>query len=297
MNNDFNLARLQELNINQSKEYIKEYFIPLIDGNHAFKLKGKWIIYNKETLKDVFFNRMNDEINRFYFREYNRILIPVKDKSKPLFYDDYINFDYHQEELILKPYNFILNEFILKQQGLLSVKPSDLFKQYQDYSNDTLMKKDQFVKLLNEVKIKTVKSGTNVYKYSYEELLDIGITNEWLFKDKKDIENELLRDEITNLKSRINELEKLSEERAKSLAFSSLCESDKPPGGLSSLENVETIEVKEVCVGTEDYEDNEDDETEVEVEIKDIAVENENKNESVADDDDDEIILEGEDLL
>ena len=279
MNNDFNLARLQELNINQSKEYIKEYFIPLIDGNHAFKLKGKWIIYNKETLKDVFFNRMNDEINRFYFREYNRILIPVKDKSKPLFYDDYINFDYHQEELILKPYNFILNEFILKQQGLLSVKPSDLFKQYQDYSNDTLMKKDQFVKLLNEVKIKPVKSGTNVYKYSYEDLLDIGITNEWLFKDKKDIENELLRNEITNLKSRINELEKLSE-------------------------NVETIEVKEVCVGTEDDENNEDDETEVEnehtetVEIKDIAVENENKNESVADDDDgEEIILEGEDLL
>ena len=294
MNNDFNLARLQELNINQSKEYIKEYFIPLIDGNHAFKSKGKWIIYNKETLKDVFFNRMNDEINRFYFREYTRILIPVKDKSKPLFYDDYINFDYHQEELILKPYNFILNEFILKQQGLLSVKPSDLFKQYQDYSNDTLMKKDQFVKLLNDVKIKPVKSGTNVYKYSYEDLLDIGITNEWLFKDKKDIENELLRDEITNLKSRINELEKLSEERAN--------------------ENVETIEVKEVGVGTEDdqIEDIEDDETKVgdeHFEIKDIAVENknkdivvenENKNESAVDDDDDdddEIILEGEDLL
>ena len=38
-------------------------------------------------------------------------------------------------------------------------------------------------------------------------------------KIKKDIENELLRDEITNLKSRINELEKLNEERAKSLAL------------------------------------------------------------------------------
>ena len=152
-----------------------------------------------------------------------------------------------------------------------------------------------------------------MYKYSYEDLLDIGITNEWLFKDKKDIENELLRDEITNLKSRINELEKLNEERAKSLA----------------LENVETIEVKEVGVGTEDNQD-EGDETELgdqhietfeerdcslcesdklpgglsSLEIKDIAVENENKNGSVADDDnddddddDDEIILEGEDLL
>ena len=68
---EFNLEHLaNNLSLNQGKEYIKEFFVPLTNGNHAVLSNGKYNILNDETVRKVYLNRMSKELSNFYTKEY-----------------------------------------------------------------------------------------------------------------------------------------------------------------------------------------------------------------------------------
>jgi hypothetical protein len=300
--NHFNLAHLQALPFDDAKEYVKKYFIPLIDNSHAFNYKGEWIIKSKEEIKDVFFNRLSDELNHFYYREYNNILVPTWDKNKPQFYEDYINFDCKKEDDIIKPYRFLLDSFILQKRGL-NHKPTDLFKQYVEYSNDSTMKKEQFMKAIEHVGLKPVKSGTNLYKINCEDLYNIGLSNEWLFLDKRDIECDVLRKENDELKRRIVELESVEYVNIEMNDVAVGTNEDvamveKNDVAIGTDDDVAVVEKNDVAIGTGDDDAmnddviDSDDDNEIEIESDDdIDVE------LYLDNDDESLVFEGDDLL
>jgi len=72
---DFDLAHLaNNLSLTEGKEYIKQYFVPLTNGNHAvLGSNGKYNILNDETVRKVYLNRMSKELSNFYTKEYYSI--------------------------------------------------------------------------------------------------------------------------------------------------------------------------------------------------------------------------------
>ena len=93
MTTDFNLARINTLTKQDAKEYIKKYFIPLGNGNHAVLVNqnsDKYIVLDDATVKKVYFNRMK-EYYKFYFEEHNVIKTLTCELNKPTFYGDYLN--------------------------------------------------------------------------------------------------------------------------------------------------------------------------------------------------------------
>ncbi len=57
-NFDFALADPNHHTSTQCKEYIKQYFVPLVDGNHAVFLNGKYSVMDQTTVTKTYFNRM-----------------------------------------------------------------------------------------------------------------------------------------------------------------------------------------------------------------------------------------------
>ena len=202
MTTSFNLAHCKTLPFLNAIEYITEYFIPLDDGKFAFNFENKWCIRDEDVIRRVYFNRLSPLLNEYFFKEYDRVLTPIYDKSKPLFYDNYINFDY--EEIKLPPhYQFIVDEFIEKGNGL-HIKPKELYELYRKFSPEPI-NKIQFNNEMANASIIPTKSGTNFYKYTFDELFLIGLKNEWYDKDPRDIEIELLKTKIAELENTINE--------------------------------------------------------------------------------------------
>ena len=106
MTTDFNLSRINTLTKDNAKAYIVKYFIPLNNGNHAVLVSEesqKYIIIDKSTLKDVYFNRM-DEYWKFYTKEYKELKTLTCQLNKPVLYDNYLNvcprmkYEYNAEE-------------------------------------------------------------------------------------------------------------------------------------------------------------------------------------------------------
>jgi hypothetical protein len=196
MTNFFSLDHLATLLFDDAKLYISEYFIPLRNTNHAIKEGGKWVsISHAEAM--VYFDRMNPELNYWYFKEYRRVLIPIYNKNKPEFFDNYINFDF--VEIKTPPeFQFLVDEFITKQCGL-NHKPSDLYNLYKTYSSSEPISKVLFMKCLDNVGIKTMKSGTNIYKMSFNELFEIAYTNKWVLKSVHELTIEKLEKQILEL--------------------------------------------------------------------------------------------------
>ena len=75
MYSDFDLEHLKNnLSMSQGKEYIKQYFVPLTNGNHAvLNSTGKYTIMSDEIVKKVYLNRMPKELSTFYTKEYYAI--------------------------------------------------------------------------------------------------------------------------------------------------------------------------------------------------------------------------------
>ena len=57
-NFDFKQLSPKVKTLKQCQEYLKKYFVPLIDGNHAVLENGKYVIKDQATLTKVYFNRM-----------------------------------------------------------------------------------------------------------------------------------------------------------------------------------------------------------------------------------------------
>jgi hypothetical protein len=212
-------------------------------------------------------------LNDYYFKEYDHVLTPIYDKTKPLFAHNFINFDY--KGVVLEPHiSFIVEEFINKQVGL-NHKPKELYEMYKTYrfyidAQGVELNKTQFGAELAEVGIKTIKSGTNIYKISYLELYDIGLKNEWYYRDAKDAEIDALKGQLDYHFEKIEELTNVID----NLKFE-----------IVQLQGVEYMEAEDAGVqcSEEDFEEEEDGEMVVDVEEED--------------DDDDECTLESEDLV
>ena len=201
----FSVAHCKSLKIRDAIDYIEEHFIPLDNGKHAFKYNGVWKIKEFYEIQSVYFNRLPAFLNDYYFKEYDRILTPVWDKTKPQFYDNYINFDF--APIKLSPhFAFIVDEYINRNLGM-NIKPKDLHTQYEKYFNEKntdktikLLTKNEFIDALKTVDIKSMKSGTLIYKYDFEELFEIGLNSKWYYHDLKDAEITRLKNDLWALK-------------------------------------------------------------------------------------------------
>ena len=48
------------------KNYIEKFFIPLTNGSHAFIEDGKVEMINNESMRNVYLNRFEDDIKKWY---------------------------------------------------------------------------------------------------------------------------------------------------------------------------------------------------------------------------------------
>ena len=102
-NFNFDLIDPATKSLEECQEYIKQYFVPLRDGNHAIFENGKYEIKDKIALKDVYFNRMPEyisiqdgklkkvDLNDWYFKKYTGIKTITYELNKDVFYDDKFN--------------------------------------------------------------------------------------------------------------------------------------------------------------------------------------------------------------
>ena len=91
MQNEFNFKSLKTLNLDDGKEYIKKYFIPLTNGSHIFIRGKEFEIFDNATIMKVYFNRMHKDLKSFYFTEYDDIREPVCEVGKPFLFDNKVN--------------------------------------------------------------------------------------------------------------------------------------------------------------------------------------------------------------
>ena len=91
MNKSFSITLCKTLNLSDAKAYIKKFFIPLADGNHAVLENGNYVIKNTETIKTAILNRLNKELQTYYFHDLEDVKYITYELNKPLFFEDYIN--------------------------------------------------------------------------------------------------------------------------------------------------------------------------------------------------------------
>lgn len=74
-----------------TQAYIKKYFYPTYDGNHYLWDGKKFVCNTEEVIKKVYFNRLNENISRWYFKTNTKLYHVINDVNKPLLLDDSIN--------------------------------------------------------------------------------------------------------------------------------------------------------------------------------------------------------------
>lgn len=91
MTTNFSFDEIDALNFTQQKEYIKKYFIPLKTGDHAIFENEKWKIVDDSVIRKVYFNRLANDLSKFYFKEYKGLREVVCQLNKPTLFDDKLN--------------------------------------------------------------------------------------------------------------------------------------------------------------------------------------------------------------
>lgn len=84
----FNFTTFKNLNYEKQKEYITKYFIPLTNGGHLMREMDDIKNYDKSTLDQVYLNRVDDKIKKFYYKEFTGIKEPVFKIGKPFLNDE-----------------------------------------------------------------------------------------------------------------------------------------------------------------------------------------------------------------
>lgn len=81
---NFSLDKIKTLSQIEALDYLKNYFLPLQEGNHIFFNNQKFEIISKEAVQ-VYFKRMSKELNDFYFKQYTKICCITYKLNQPLF--------------------------------------------------------------------------------------------------------------------------------------------------------------------------------------------------------------------
>ena len=106
-NFDFKQLSPKIKTLKQCLEYLKKYFVPLVDGNHAVLENGNYVIKDQPTVKKVYFDRMpkykaggdgddEDDSKAFdfsvwYFKKYTDLRSITYELNKDVLFDDKIN--------------------------------------------------------------------------------------------------------------------------------------------------------------------------------------------------------------
>ena len=107
-NFDFKQLSPKTKTLKQCQEYLKKYFVPLMDGNHAVLKDGNYEILDQPTVTKVYFNRMpkykagsdgdDDDGNskafdfsNWYFKKYTDLRSITYELNKEVLFDDKLN--------------------------------------------------------------------------------------------------------------------------------------------------------------------------------------------------------------
>ena len=106
-NFDFKQLSPKTRTLKQCLEYLKTYFVPLVDGNHAVLENGNYVIKDQPTVKKVYFDRMPKykaggdgddgddskafDFSNWYFKKYTDIRSITYELNKDVLFDDKIN--------------------------------------------------------------------------------------------------------------------------------------------------------------------------------------------------------------
>ena len=103
---NFNFSKINSdvMTLKQCQAYIAQYFVPLKDGNHIVFEDGQYILRDKDTIKNVYFNRIplyeldigdgnvkSLDLSKWYFTKYTGMRSITHELNKPVFFDDKIN--------------------------------------------------------------------------------------------------------------------------------------------------------------------------------------------------------------
>lgn len=87
-------------------EYIAQYFFQSINDNYYFwnAENKQFVLHSKETMKNVYFSKLPDEINIYFFKERTTLYEVVSEVNKPRLYDNKINLFQGFKHENVKPY-------------------------------------------------------------------------------------------------------------------------------------------------------------------------------------------------
>lgn len=95
---EFSLAKVVEYRVNdfperftEAKNYISQYFVPLITGNHAVNINGKFEVMEQAVVKATYFNRMPEVISKWYFTKNLDLRNITYELNKPLTFENKLN--------------------------------------------------------------------------------------------------------------------------------------------------------------------------------------------------------------
>ena len=91
MTKEFSFIKLEKKNLESQKEYIKQYFVPLKNGDHAVFIDGDFTIMTQGDVSKTYFNRMSSELNNWYFKKFNELRSVVYEVGQDRFYGDKLN--------------------------------------------------------------------------------------------------------------------------------------------------------------------------------------------------------------
>lgn len=74
---------VQVRDISQCTSYLKRYFFPLKTGGHFFLEDRRFTFYDDKGIRSAFFNRIPEQLNKWYFKEYLTLYTPITDIYKP----------------------------------------------------------------------------------------------------------------------------------------------------------------------------------------------------------------------
>jgi hypothetical protein len=88
---NISFEHIDTLNFEQQKQYLQNILIPLDNGDHAIKKNDKYEIIGNDLLKQVYLNRFDEKLAKWYQKENKCLKQVVCELNKPLFYDKKFN--------------------------------------------------------------------------------------------------------------------------------------------------------------------------------------------------------------